>query len=295
MNGLALKQAFLDALNEASEDMVKVDLRRIYDSLDAAALLYVRETKGITKTCTITTVAGQQSYDLSPDFIRITFKDRHGRLRGKYVYGDNTAWPAVRSYDAIFLANRSESQETPTCFAVIDKPDAETMIEGTTTAAGAVSGGKAQLTDASAAFSGQVYARDTIVNTTRNSSGVVVTVTDDTHIQCALFPDGINSWRIGDGYRIQPQARRQVMLDAPSQSSGHFLILPYAAQQSPVYCESDAWRLDAVACRAIAQEAAYLFAESSPKLKPVKTHHQAFVDAIRAERTRMAQRILQGR
>jgi hypothetical protein len=154
--------------------------------------------------------------------------------------------------------------------------------------------GAAVLTDHAAAFTAGVYPRDTVVNVTRNSSGLVTATTDGTHVACALFPEGINSWRSGDAYLIQPQARQQIYLDAPSAESGHSFILPYMAKPAPVYTPFASWRLDAAACWAIAHEAAFLFAHANPKLKPVPAHHQLFLDAVRAARYRIASRRLAG-
>jgi hypothetical protein len=297
--GIDLRQQFLDALNQDQEDLVLVDLRRIYNALDMAAGLYVRETRGIRSEAVIATVAGQQAYDLPSDFKTPAIRQQYGRLRrkvavAKYVYDGNTAWVPMRSYEAVFRLNRTDNREVPGCFAVRSAAATKLALTGTATADGPLAAGEVTLTDAAADFTASVSPRDVVVNTARNSSGVVLEVTDGRNIQCAMFPEGINSWRNGDGYRIQPEARPQVFLDAPSAVSGHTLTLPYIAQPAPVFADNRGWRLDDIACRAIAFEAAFLFSLSNPKIRTVSGHHDIFVDAVKAERRRLALRSLEG-
>lgn len=299
MIGFDLRLQFLDALNQDQEDLVQVDLRRIYHALDMAAGLYVRETRGIRSDAVIATVADQQAYDLPPDFKAPSIRQQYGQLRrkvavAKYDYDGNTAWVPMRSYEVVFRCNRTDNRQVPGCFAVRSAVAAKPSLTGSVTADGPVVAGEATLTDATADFTASVSPRDVVINTTRNSSGVVLEVTDGQHIQCAMFPEGINSWRTGDGYRIQPEARPQVYLDAPSAVSGHTLTLPYIAQPAPVYADNRSWRLDDIACRAIAFEAAFLFSLSNPKMRTVSGHHDIFVDAVKAERRRLALRSLEG-
>lgn len=300
MIGLNLKEQFLDALARDQADMGPVSLRKIYTALDLAAGLYVRETQGIRQTATITTVEDQQLYDLPTDFVRPYARKCRGYMKqrvlvAKYDAGDCVAWPVLTSYEQIFRANYSTSRETPRCFCIQPKVSAEAAVSGTASAAGAVAAGEAVLTDGSADFvSAGVGVRDVVINTTRNSAGVVLAVVSATQVRCALFPEGVNSWRDGDGYRIQPEARKQVCLDAPSAVAGHTFLLPYLAQPAPVFSDLGSWRLDDTACRAIAFEAAYLHSLSDKKLKANPAHHAMFVDAVKAERLRMAKASMEG-
>lgn len=300
MIGIDLRRQFLDALAQSQEDMVQLDLRKIYSALDHAAGLYVRETKGIKTSAQITTSAGSQSYDLPADFIEPCVRLAYGDLRrsvvvAKYTYDtDGLAWPHLVSYDKLFYCGGSEAVSVPRVFAIHPAATADAALTGSASADGALVSGEAVLTDAAATFTATVSARDVVINTSRNSSGIVLQVVSDTQVKCALFPEGLQSWRSGDGYLIQPEARLQVVMEAPSADSGHVFTLPYIAQPAPVYSDLGSWRLDDTAGRAIAYEAAYLYSISSPKAKAVAAHHQIFKDAVRAARNRLAQKALEG-
>jgi hypothetical protein len=296
-----MKELFLDAISQGQEDMVHADLRTIYGKLDEAVRLWVRETKGLTASTTISTVADQQAYDLPADFMKLYVRERTGshfnrRFILKYSYDDNTAWPKLTSYEQIFRADYTDAKDVPASFAIIDKSAAPAALTGTTTADGALAAGKTTLTDSAASFSASTLAaRDTVYNVTRKSSGFVLTVTDANNLVTALFPEGLNSWNSGDSYRIQPAARKQIYLDAPSAQAGHSIIVPYIAVPPPVFAENDAWRLDYTVCRAVVYEAAFLFSLSKKGMKANQAHHQIFMDELKAERYRLARRRIEGR
>jgi hypothetical protein len=301
MNGLMLKKMFLSALNEAQEDMIAVDLFSIYSRLDEAAQIWVRETKSIRSTATITTVANQQAYDLPADFLGLYVRQQCAHqsnpryvIRHDSADGNSTVYPVLTAYETIWRLNVSDPQTSPRAFAIVDKATSGATISGFTSAAGAVLNGKAQLIDAAAEFSGFVTARDTVLNLSRESSGLIVRYVDGQTLNCALFPEGINSWASGDSYIIQPQARKQIHLDAPSAEDGGVISVPYIASPPPVYTELDAWRLDFVACRAIAYEAAFLHQMSARPGRANQGHHTIFMDALKAERYKLARRRIEG-
>lgn len=299
MNGLALKQEFLAALSRGAENMVNVGLREIWTKLDQVARIFATETRALSGQLSVVTVAGEQAYDLDPQFVAIrplrflTGSGMSLRQLGRYTAEGVVSWPVLASFERIFAANCAAATSRPGCFAIVDKQEPLAFMSGTVTETGAVVMGEAELVDAGADFSA-LAPRDTVINTSRHSSGVVLEVLDGQRLKTALFPEGINSWRAGDGYLIQPQARKQVYLSAPAAVDGHVLTLPCSVLPAPVYSELGAWRLDAAACVAIAHEAAFLHAMTQPGLKAPPAHHQLFVNAVQTERFRAAERALKG-
>ena len=281
MDGKALTQVFLEAVDEVSVDMVNVDLRSVYEHLDIAAIAFVRELGQLSASAAITTVEGQQDYDLPPDFIRLQVKNRKAQFIAKYSDGSNTYWPVLENYDDLYRRNLSDSKSAPGTFAVVGKATAASLVTGVTTAAGAVAAGEAILTASAATFSTSVHARDRVYNNTGQGAGIVLAVTDTTHLKCALFPEGLDSWGSGDAYTIQPAAIRQIHLDAPSLTAGHTLTVPYVAMPAPVYSEHGFWRIDPKSCFAIAHEAAYFYMMNRPKKKPNRFHHDLFLQEVR--------------
>jgi len=261
MDGKSLKRAVLDFLDEEVALGIFAKPRVIYEYLDAAAVEFARDTQSLTAVVAITTVAGQSEYDLPPDFIGTYMKTEVGRFFGKYYDGSHYTWPVLTTWEKIYKANLTDAKDTPGRFAIRDKDTKESLITGTADADGAATGGQCTLYDAAMLFTttNRVYPRDRIHNTTDGSDGVVLSVTDATHLVCALFDGGSNDWSTGDAYVIQPAAEKELILDAPSETSGHILSLPYICRPTPVYSDYGFWRIDPMSCRAIAAEAAFLY------------------------------------
>jgi hypothetical protein len=261
MDGAKLTRLFLDAVGEEEALDQYADSRRIYEYLDWAAALFIRETGILHTSVTITTVADQQDYDLPPDYIRTYMKNRGGRYVAKYYDGSNYFWPVLTSHEKIYKANYTDSRTTPNRFAITDKADKEDMIEGAVTADGAAAGGECTLTDTTKAFTttNKVYARDIVYNVTDGSDGYVLEVTSATELKVALFSGTANEWTSGDTYRIQPGSEYRLILEAPSESAGHTLELPYICMPSPVFSQYGWWRINPRSCRAIAWGGAAMF------------------------------------
>ena len=264
MDGKKLTRLFLDSVDEDEVSVQYAQQRKIYEALDWACALFIRETGILHTTVEITTVASQQEYDVPPDFIDLYMKNKRGRFIGKYYDGSNYSWPYLTEYEKIYKRNLSDSKSWPTNFSIIDKPTKETLIEGTATATNASSGGQATLEDTSMDFDGTnlVYPRDIIHNTTQSTNGYVLSVTDSNNIVVALFDsDGAESSGItlADSYKIQPATEYQLVLDAPSESASHTLELPYICMPSPVFSDYGWWRINPRSCRAIASGAASIF------------------------------------
>ncbi|MEN6421323.1 MAG: hypothetical protein ABFD76_05190 [Smithella sp.] len=261
MNGKKLTQWFLDDVNQPAVDDNYASQRKIYECLDIAAGIYCRETRALKTTCTLTTVAGQQEYNLPPDFIDLYMKDNRGRFFAKYYDAVNYTWPILDSHERLFRENLTDSRDYPSYFAIKEPTAPPALINGTATAVGAVTNGRCILEDSTKLFltTHKVYPRDIIYNTTDGSLGIVLSVIDATHLYCALFGGTGNDWTLSDAYTIQPATERAIVLCAPSLTSGHTITVPYVCMPAPVYWDFGLWNLPARTCRAIASGAASLF------------------------------------
>jgi hypothetical protein len=142
-----------------------------------------------------------------------------------------------------------------------------------------------------------VEPRDLVHNVNDGSDGVVLSVTDDAHVVCALFDGERNAWAENDSYVITPAANYQVYLDAPSDTSGHTLYMPYLCMPSPVYSDYNTWRFSPMSCRAICYEAAFLFnVDYETDLKNFERLHDLFSgEIIRTNRETALKRLQGGR
>ncbi len=296
MDGKKLTRLVLDVLDEEEVSDLYAGQRGIYENLDHAAAIFCRETGMLHSSVDITTVADQQSYDLPPDFIRPYMKNSRGRFFAKYYDASNYFWPVLTSYEKIFKSNLITAKTWPGRFAIIDKPDKESLITGTVDAAGAAVGGQCVLQDDSMLFltTNRVYPRDIIHNTTDGSDGYVLSITDATHLVAALFDGTDDDISNSDAYVIQPAAEKQLVLDAPSENSGDTITLPYACMPSPVFSDYGFWRFTPRVCRAIAWGAGSLFKIPKKEFTESAQIGGIFAEEIRIVKREIAQTILQG-
>jgi len=271
------------------------DKKFFYDCLDAAALDFVRQTRILTAIADITTVEDQQVYDLPAGYIEPYLKDRPGRFVAKYNDGTYDYWPRITSFEKLYRANYEDSKDIPGRFAIRDKPTGESEVTGTATSAGATLAGRCILTNTEAAFETTAEVRDIIHNTTDESDGVVLSITDDTHLVCALFGGTDNDWTSSDAYVITPAANYQVYLDAPSATADQTLSVPYLSMPSPVYSDYDTWRFSPMSCRAICYEAGWLFsADYEEGLARFENLHNLYLEEIIRVNRETALKRLQG-
>ncbi len=297
MDGAKLTSRFLDFLDEGGVNANYADTREIYDCLDWAVAIFVRETGALHATQTITTVADQQNYALVPGFLGLYVRDAWDRYIVKYSDGDTTRWPYYVAWEEIWRANVTESR-WPTQVSYREAPDALETEEGTATADGAASGGECVLTDTTKDFqtSDVVYPRSVVHNTADGSTGLVLEVTGATTVRTALFGGTTNAWTSGDAYVIEAANPFQLVLDAPAEAAGHTIEVPYLAMPAPVYSDYGMWRLPIRSCTAICAGGASLF--QIPKKEYADSGQigglfAAEITRIRRERARMALR--QGR
>lgn len=298
MDGRELTRAVLNSTDGYTAAGKQDKQHRIYECLDAAAAIFLRETRILHTSIDLTTVAGQQDYDLPPDFIDLYMADAAARFFIKYYDASNYSWPPCVSYEEIFRENKTDSQDIPNRFCIRDKDDVEAAVTGKTTSADAASRGQCTLTDTAQTFTTtqRVWPRDIVHNETDGSDGVVLAVTDATHLVTALFGGKNNAWGSGDAYRIQPAVERELYLDAPSTTAGHTMTVPYVCMPTPVYSEYASWRFPPRVCRAIASGAAALLVLPESSYDESRVMQGIFLDEIRRIKVERAQAILaQGR
>lgn len=297
MDGSKLKAIVLDFLDEAGVNDNYAGVREVYENLDWAAAIFVRETGALHDVHEITTEADVQNYPLPPSFLGLYVRDAWDRFIVKYTDGDSTRWPVVVAWEEIWRRNATDSRR-PSQVAIRETPDAEDEETGTATAAGAAAGGECVLTDTTKDFTdtNKVYARSVVHNTDDGSTGYVLAVASETTIRTALFGGTANEWNSGDAYAIEPVNPFQLVLDAPAEDDGHTIEVPFLTMPAPVYSDYGVWRLPLRSCRAICAGAASLFqipkkeyADSSQIGGPFA----AEINRIRRERGRLALR--QGR
>lgn len=297
MDGRTLIDTVIDALDKpVADELFDTDHRVLYGYLDAAAAEFVRATRCLTGSATITTVASQQAYDLPPDFINLYMRNAADRHFVRYYDGTGYHFPVLTTYEALFRANETAERACPARFCITDRTTPPAIISSTTTAAGAQSAGQCTLTDSTKLFTttNLVYPRDIVHNATDASDGVVLTVTDATRLVTALFSGKKNAWGNGDAYVIQRASGKQILLDAPSESSGHTITVPYVCMPSPVFSDYGFWRFPPMSCRAIAFEAAFLYQNRKGNYPGADRHHVLFLNEVNRIRTETARAALRG-
>jgi hypothetical protein len=294
MDGKKLTRLVLDALDELQVENNFASQRKIYENLEWAAMLFLRETRAFRKTMTIATVIGQQIYDLTPDFISLYMKNPQQRFFIKYSDGTNDSFPTETSYEKIYKQNVADQKTIPNRFALRVKETLGNPQVVIAEADGAKSGGQCQL-ESSPLNSALIKPRDIVHNLTDNSDGFVLQINTATKVTVALF-DGTNDDVSSlDDLVLVPSARQQIVLDAPSAVGDHTISIPYVALPSPVFSEYSQWELEAKACRAIAWGAASLFKMPQNQFGEAQAIGGFFADEIRRYRNEMATQALHQR
>lgn len=201
---------------------------------------------------------------------------------------DTTGWNGAGTPSGTASHYRIEkvsTQSFPSSFAIRDKQALYSQITGTATSDGDASGGQCILTDTSGVFITTDYVNkgDVIHNTTDASDGVVLSVTDATHLYCALFNGTDNEWDSSDAYVIQPQGRLELFLDPPPSTSGHIVRVDYIERPDPVYSDYGVYRFRQHAMEAIIKYAAWLYKYRDQEPKFGDVLFQWFDRAVRRE------------
>ena len=233
-DGKDLLRRLRNLLDEDS-DSGWLDEQTSYDFLYDAAGEFVDKTGCLRSSQEITTVAEEEEYNINPDFLRLYLKNTSNNFYIKLYDGSNYHFLTWKDYEDIYYQNNTDSVGIPGKFTIIDA-DLPDQVTGTTTAAGADSGGQQTLTDTTADFS-DVNAGAIVNNTTDGSAGVVLSKTSSTVLVTALFGGTDNDYTNGDTYVIQPQARYKLIIDPPPSTAGYTLYLPYVQRPAPVYSD----------------------------------------------------------
>ena len=257
MDGLTLLYKLNQTLQEDSVTSGFLDTRTSYDYIYEAAVEFVKQTACISNTQDITTVAETSNYDLAYDYMMMFMRDSNNEFFVKYY--DTSAYTFInfREYGAVRASNNTTSTSIPWSFSIVDDRTAETIVTGTTTSAGASSGGESTLTDAAATFTANPG--DTVHNTTDGSSGFVVSRTSTTALVTALFGGTNNDWTSGDAYVIVMAPKKQLVVDPPSSTAGHTITIEYICNPVPVYSSFRSYRIPPNYMPAIVKYAAWLY------------------------------------
>jgi len=270
MDGKELLYQLNERLGE-DQNATWVDDKTSYFYIWEGARRYVERTNSLTSYQDITTVADQANYVLDAKFLKLYLTDKSNRYYIRYYDQSNYSFLTWKDYEDIIYANKvaaSDAVDVPSHFSIRDKQSLYSQITGTATSDGSASGGECTLTDTSAKFTTTDYvsAGDIIHNTTDSSDGVVLSVTDATHLVCALFGGSANEWTTDDSYVIQPQGRLELILDPPPDDAGDTVRVWYVERPEPVFSDYGMYRFSPQAMEAILDYAAgkYKYRDNDP-------------------------------
>ncbi len=257
MDGKTLKYALRNLLEEDSSSGFIDDLTS-YNFLNEAAVNLQQRARYLKATDTITTVLETSAYDLNGDYMGLYLKNSSKKYFIKYYDGTTTSFITWVPHEKIIYANNTTSVSIPSRFTVAPKSSLDSQVTGTTTSAGASTGGKSTLTDTGADFS-DVESGDWVHNTTDDSDGIVVSKTSSTVLVTALFNGTDDDWTSSDAYVIQPQGKLQLIVDPLSSTSAHTITVNYLQRPAPVYTDYDVFRYPREYTPALVKYAAWLY------------------------------------
>ena len=193
----------------------------------------------------ITTVADQVRYNLDAQFLGLHLRDDDsGDYIIKYNDGSTDYFLPFEPFSQVIADNQTSSVTIPDRFSVSDKLSPFSRVTGTTTSAGALdsSTNESTLTASADTFSTDgVQPRDIVHNTTNAYSGYVLEVSSETALITAMFDDADGSTEVGWGntetYAIQPQARKQIVLDPPPSTAGHTVTVYSIVKPLPMFAD----------------------------------------------------------
>ena len=166
----------------------------------------------------------------------------------------------IYQYEDVIKDDNTSSVSIPSHFTIIDNATLPTQETGTATSDGDASGGQCTLTDTAATFeTSLVSAGDIVHNTTDVSDGVVLSVTSETALVCALFGGTGNDWDTDDAYVIQPQGRIQIQFEPPPSTADHTVTVYYIQRPAPVFSDYGVYRFQSQYARPILAYAWWLY------------------------------------
>lgn len=250
MDGLEMQRRVEQILGE-DEAGTWLDTRTTYDYLWEGAKRFVGRIECLTSYQDITTVANQVNYVLDAKFLKLYLTDKQNRYYVRYKENFTYHMLPYKDYKDIIYANTyqlvadatQEGVDVPTRFSIRDKQSLYTQVTADASAAGAKTGGQCTLTDDDNTFQTLgVSAGDAIHNTDDESSGVVLSVTAETALVCALFGGTDNDWTSEDTFVIQPQGRFELILDPPPDDASDTVRVWYVEIPAPVYSDYGSYR-----------------------------------------------------
>jgi len=182
-----------------------------------------------------------------------------------YILYSSDSFLTWKDYEHIISANQftaNDAVDIPSHFSIRDQQTMYSQITGTATSTAADAAGQVTLTDTSALFTTTDYVSpgDTIHNTTDASTGVVLSITDATNLECALFDVSDSGsdcdWTSSDAYVIQPQGRLELILTPPPDDASDTVRVWYVERPEPVFSDYGVYRFQQKAMEAIIEYAA---------------------------------------
>jgi len=256
MDGKEILEQLYDLINEGTSSTF-VSRKLAFAYINRAATEFVSRTNCLRQSQAITTIAETSTYTLNANFLKLYLLDDFNRKYIKYNDGTNTSFFYESDYSDIYRQTKVTSASNPTRFSIIDDPNLDSRLTGTTTSDGSATNGESVLTDSGADFS-DVSVGDCVHNLTDGSDGYII-IAGSTTLTTALFNGTANDWTSGDSYVIQPQARLLLVVDPPSSIAGHTITVPYLQRPNPVYSNFGAFRFQPQQMDAIISYAAWLF------------------------------------
>jgi len=217
-----------------------LDTKSIYYFIDQGFSMVAEKIGNLHAEQSITTVADQVRYNLDAQYLGLHLRNSNGDYFIKYNNGTTDSFPYFESFTNIIYDNNTTSVTVPDKFSISDKLSLFSQVTGTTTSVGTVAAGVSTLADTTATFiTSGVQPRDVVHNTTLATDGYVLEVTSETSLEVALFDTASNSasggWGSGDTYVIQPQGRKQLILNPPPSTASHTVTVYQIVKPTPMF------------------------------------------------------------
>jgi hypothetical protein len=283
MDGKEIVQTVIDIVESNQlPNNLRQDTRVIYKYADLAAQKWCDITGYLVKTGSIKTVDGTQVYDLPSDFNRVYTKDENYDGVLKYYDGSDYYFPVEVAFSDIFVDNNTDEQDYPMQYAIYRTETRKAPITGTVDSTGTLTAGQSLLNDTTGLFTttNLIHERDVVHNTTDGSDGIVLSVTDASNVQSALFGGANNFWTTGDAYNISRHPLYQLYFDSPLSTTDHTITIPYIATPTPVFTDYGYWNLPEDASYAICCEAIFMYMTRMALEISPNRFHKVFQESI---------------
>lgn len=287
MDGKTLLRQARELLQESGTSSF-LDDKTTYDWIYRAACEYAFRTRLLTTSTTVVTVQGIRTYALPIDYLRLYAKhNREDRYFIKINDGVSDSFVYDRDYGSVLHENNSSQSAIASSFSLVDATPA-TPLSGAVTSDGAVNSpftGECYLNDAAGAFLTTVAVGDYVHNSKTDCSGVVIAVTSNAQLTCAIFDNAAGTaagFASGDTYVINQQGRFAIYLDPPPLTTGYAISVPYIRRPAPVYSPYRAYQFPGDPSMALISYAAwaYKYRDREPNFGDALFQH--FDRAIRA-------------